>query len=359
MKTGGSRTIPAALIDALETINRAECEAIRVQCQAGPMAHSSIFNDELVSVDKVPAGLFVRIVEEFLIQRDVQNVDTVYKCTAILHKSKAVVLPALFLPCPDPDNFCDPRPTLCEAWLLAMGSLAKALHNTQINDEHGLQALLIDSCAAVVTMLFQPVLSKSRKIRGQSPFMCMEGAQTLAANDFLASFFSLGPALLHGVGQQLLRQIPVDVERASAYSTDSSLHGVAIIGAALFRAAAGGLPPWFVESVPEVYAAFFAALNKDAVVFGNMLQLSMEIHSSTSFGSVTAGSRLAGPVFDGTTASAKQAFLQECVELGKQDSNGGWKRMKVILKKISGGKKIGTDFAQKASPTKWDEFDRL
>ena len=189
--------------------------------------------------------------------------------------------------------------------------------------------------------------------------MCMEGAQTLAASEFLASFFSLGPVMLHSVGQQLLQQIPLDTEKANAYSTEPSLHGVAIIGAALFRAAAGGLPPWFVESIPEVYAAFFTALNKDAIVFGQMLQLAMEVRSSTAFGSVEAGSRLAGPILDGTTASGKQIFLQESVELAELDNNGSWKRMKVILKKISGGKKSGTDFAQKASPTKWDEFDRL
>ena len=236
---------------------------------------SSIFNDILVSPDMVPAGLFVRIVEEFMVQRNSQNTDTVYKCIAILHKSKAVVLPTLFLPCPDPDKFFAPRPTLCEAWLLAMNTLAKAAGSIHINDEHGLQELLVHSCGTVITMLFHPLLSKSRKIRAQSPFMSMEGPQTLAFNDFLASYFSLGPAMLHAVGQQLLQRIPIDAEKASTYSTDAGLHGVAIIGAALFRAAAGGLPPWFVESVPDVYAAFFAALNKDPIVFGNMLQLSM------------------------------------------------------------------------------------
>lgn len=359
MKTGGSQAIPAPLIEALETVNRSECEAIRLQCQAGPIASSSIFNDELVSVDKIPAGLFIRVVEEFLTQREAQNVETVYNCVKILHKSKAAVLPTLFSQCPDPDNFSDPRPTLCEAWLLATSALARELQDIQINDEQVVQSLLADSCTAVITMLFQPVLNKSRKIRGQSLFMCMEGAQTLAANEFLASFFSLGPVLLQCVGQQLLQQIPVDTGKANTYSTESSLHGVAIIGAALFRATSGGLPPWFVESIPEVYAAFFTALNKDVNVFGHMLQLAMEIQSLTSFGSVVAGSRLAGPVLDGTTTAGKQAFLQEAVELAKQDNNASWKRMKVILKKISGGKKIGTDFAQKASPTKWDEFDRL
>lgn len=320
---------------------------------------SSIFNDILVSPDMVPAGLFVRIVEEFMVQRNSQNTDTVYKCIAILHKSKAVVLPTLFLPCPDPDKFFDPRPTLCEAWLLAMNTLAKAARSIQINDEHGLQELLVDSCATVITMLFHPLLSKSRKIRAQSPFMSMEGPQTLAFNDFLASYFSLGPAMLHAVGQQLLQRIPIDAEKASTYSTDAGLHGVAIIGAALFRAAAGGLPPWFVESVPDVYAAFFAALNKDPIVFGNMLQLSMEIQSSVAFGSVLPGSNLAGPVFETTTATAKQSFLQEAVELSKQDNLGAWKRIKVILKKVSGGKKQGTDFSQKPSPTKWEDFDRI
>jgi len=352
-------SIPGALIESLENINAAECEAINRQCQAGPASLSSLFNDELVSGEMVPPGLFVRIVQDFIVQCDSKNTEMVFNCITILQNAKTALISTLFLLCPDPDQFTDPRPTMGEAWLLALSTLAQVAKNMHLGNEHGIKGLLIDTCAAVVSMLFYPVLSKTRDVRAKCPFMSMEGPHTLAISDFLANYFLLGPAMLEGVSHQLLQRVPIDTSKASAYSSEPKIQGVAILGAALFRAAAGGLPPWFVESVPEVYSALFFALNNDSVAFGNILQLAMELRSTAVAGRVLPGHNLAGPVFETSTARHKQEFLNEAVELSRQNNHGAWKRIKVILKKVSGGKKVGTDFAQKVRPTKWDEFDRL
>lgn len=242
-----------------------------------------------------------------------------------------------------------------------MKALAKMATKTSVQDENSLKEVLVESSALAISMLFYPIMSKRRDDRSQSHCLSFEGPHTLALNEFLTSFFALGPGMLRQLGQELLRRIPVDTEKANRVSTDVGCHSVSIIGAALFRCAQGGLPPWAVEAVPEVYAALFVALNKNADAFGQMLRLSMEVRlpeSGPAFGSVQPGQRLSGPAFDTTKEAAKSLFLQEAMEQCKQDNTVAWRRMKVLLKKVSGGKKTETDFTQKPSPTKW-EFERV
>ena len=349
---------PDQVIDALDALTRSECEAAHLQCQAGPASSSSIFHDEIVSSESVPAGLFVRVIGAIL-EKAHENPTTsdelVQKCAMALHRSTAVVLPTIFLRCADPEKFVDPRPTICEAWLVTMTTLAKMAAGGKIKDEHEqIKNLLVDTCAAVVTMPLYPVLSKSRDVRSQCPFMNLEGPHTLAFDEFLCNYFELGPAMLQQVSQVLLRTVPVDVGN----SPDRTCYGTAIVGAALLRAAQGALPPWSVEFIPELFASFYIALGKDANAFGQMLQLSMETRLSAAFGSVQPGELIA-PIFDNVTESAKRSFLEESVEQCRLDSMAGWKRIKVLVKKITGGKKQGTDFSQKPTPTKWYDFERL
>ena len=171
--------------------------------------------------------------------------------------------------------------------------------------------------------------------------MSFEGPHTLAVNEFLTCYFALGPGMLQELGRGLLMAVPIDTDKANRYSSDAGCHSVAIIGAALFRAAQGGLPPWAVESVPEVCSALFVALNRNVDAYGQMLQLGMDLRLSESvapFGSVQPGQRLSGPGFDTIKESVKTQFLQEAVEQCKQDNIASWRRMKVLLKKVSGGK---------------------
>lgn len=362
---GACPALPNFVCESLEAINRAECEAINNQCRAGPTSFSSLFNDEVVSTECVPSGVFLRLIHDRIgkIRKEHRqdSSDSLSNCVAMLHKVKAVVLPAITLPCPDPVNFVDPRPTQYEAWLLTMTALAELAATTQIKDEIPLKEVLVESCVATIALLFSPVMSKQREIRSQSPCMSFEGPHTLALNAFLTSFFLLGPNMLQEVGQGLLQRIPVDTEKAKQYSTDVGCLSASIVGAALFRATQGALPPWAAEFLAEIYSAFFAAMNKNVDAFVQMLRLSMELkllESAPAFGSVQPGQLLSGPAFYSTKESAKSLFLHETLEQCRLDNNAAWKRMKVLLKKLSGGKKTDVDFIQKPSPTKW-EFDRL
>ncbi|CAB9524907.1 hypothetical protein SEMRO_1602_G285260.1 [Seminavis robusta] len=362
LKTSISAKMPQTLFESVEAIIRSECEAAQVQCQAGPSSGSSIFNDEVVSAEHIPAGLFVRIIQEMIesLQEKPNNETALGSCVTTLERVKPYVLGAVTHPCQDPQCFADPRPALFEAWFLVMATLSNKAATLQVGSEATLRNLLVDSCVAAISLLFSPFLSKTRDLRSQSPCLSFEGPQTLALMEFLCSYFALGPAMLQPACHELIRRFPIDTAKANQFTTDVQCHSVAIIGAALYRVAQGALPPWSVESIHEVYAALFLALNRDVNAFGSMLHLGMEIRLApgANRGGVKSEELLSGPLFEGVKQPAKQRFVQESVELCKQDNNGAWKRMKVLLKKFCGGKKIGTDFAQKSSPTNW-LFERV
>jgi len=303
--------------------------------------------------------MFVRVIGEIIKkaqQKDAGNsAATIRQCVVVLHNTKSLVLPTIFLRCPDPDKFIDPRPTLCEAWLMALGALAKMARDGHINDDAETRQLLVETCAACLTIPLYPVLSKSRDERCQSHFMGLEGPQTLALNEFLTLYFELGPAMLKLVANLLLERVPVDVQGASQYSADSTSHGVALVGAALFRAAEGAFPPWSIESLPEIYASLYVAFGKDANAFFQMFQQSMDIRLVSGFGAVEAGHLVC---LENQKNTEKQTFLKAIPAQIAVDKSASWKSLKVSIKRVTGGKKTGTDFTQKPAPTNW-EFDRV
>ena len=363
LRTGASGDLANALVEIIEAINRAECEAIHIQCQAGKDASSSLFVDELVSEENIPTGLFVKVIGEYIdrVHSNKGEASAVQNCIAALHKSKPYVLSTITLSCPDPSGFIDPRPVLTEAWFLSMNSVINVVQDSQIDQAHMARELIVETCAVAVTLLFCPSMGKTREERSRSPVMSLEGPQTLALHDYLCSCFRLGPQMLQDIARELQKRVPIDTEAANVICADADRQSAAIIGSALFRAAQGGLPPWAVESAPAVYASLYVAFGKDVHAFCQMLQLALELRLSRSvqsFGSFQSGQLLAGPLFEGIKDSAKTSFLQQAMENCRKDDQAGWKRMKVLVKQISGGKKSNTDFTQKPSPTKF-EFDRL
>jgi hypothetical protein len=363
LRKGASSDLPHVAIEVVEAITRSECEAIHMQCQAGPTSSSSIFHEGVVSDETIPAGLFVRVIGEIIerVGSKSGNADACKSCLQALHKTRTFVLSTIALPCTDPEKFSDPRPALAEAFILTMNELVKIEAANPESTGPTVRELLIETCATSVAFLFHPALGKTRDERSSSPLMSLEGPQTLALLEYLSSCFGLGLGMLQQVAEELRRRIPIDSEKANVYSADLGCQNVAIIGASLFRAASGGLPPWAVESVPSIYSSLFFALNKDVNAFGQILQLSLEIRlaqSANGFGSVQPGQLLSGPLFEGVTDTSKQTFLVQAMEQCKKDDISGWKRLKALVKGVSGGKKKDTDFRQKPSPTKWD-FDRM
>lgn len=341
-----------------------ECESIHRQCNAGPSSTSAIFVDGVVSPESVPAGLFVRALAE-VIQSDNdarpdERTFALSNCIHALTSLQDLVLATITLPCPDPRDgaFIDPRPTLTEAWLQAMIALAESR-----SVDPAVEALLVQSCVAMVSLILYSSLGKTVSERMNDPGMSLDGPQSLAMTTFLGAFFRIGAGVLQAAGQRLLCTVPVNIDSVQGLCQDRNFQGVAVIGAALFRSCQGSLPPWAIESIPEVYSSLFEALGEDVEAFGLLMQLSMELRLSRSetgqgFGGVAAGQLLSGRFFENMSDNAKVTFIGEAKQLSKKGGDASWRRLKGLIKQACGGKKKETDFNQKPSPTRW-EFERV
>jgi hypothetical protein len=80
--------------------------------------------------------------------------------------------------------------------------------------------------------------------------------------------------------------------------------------------------------------------------------------SVQQFGGVKPGKLLAGPFFENLPTQAVDRFVEEAIALCRSDNASSWRRFKVAVKQICGGKKKDTDFQLKPSYTRWD-FDRI
>jgi hypothetical protein len=370
LQTAGSLDFPPAVIQMAIVWIRTECEAILFQCSAGPTLSSPIFRDDLISEEVVPAGLLVRVAGE-LVQRAFaagRQLDSVPQCIRLLYESRRAVLQAITSECPDPvqkGSFCDPRPTLCEAWLLAMGELAHAMEkgSPSLGEEssHLLKQLLVDSCSSCICILLYPTLGKTQEHRLIDPGMSLDGPQTLVLMDFLQKYFALGPSMFLSVAANLMKMVPIDAAGLQQWSRDPAYLGISIIGAALFRAAQGGLPPWGVELLPSVYASLFKAMNEDPNAFGLLFQMSMHVRLSASspkkFGGLDRNHLVSGRFFENMSDKTKETFVAQAVEIARQNNGASWRRLKAVIKQACGGKKKDTDFKQRPTLTKW-EMDR-
>jgi hypothetical protein len=380
------RDMQHRVAEMIQSFVQAECEAIQRQCAAGRCSTSSIFCDEIVSEDAVPAGVFVRVFSEvFRTQFAAAStritsaartlngglgspsvIEQIQFTNAIngLYACKDTVLTTVMLECQEPDSngFVDPRPTLLEAWLLAMIDLMKL--EGQVGLDHQITTLLTDTCVAVISLLFYPTLTRPED-RTDDPGMSFDGPQSLALTSFFSHCFALpiGHAILEAACHSLSSRIPVDFgPHAQSASADARVASIAIVGAAFFRAVQGGLPPWAVESIPEVYSAFYKALGQDATVFGRVLYLSMEIrfpsNATTRVGGLQPGKLLSGRHFESLGQQNKEKLIQDAVSLANTNDTASWRRLKVLIKAACGGKKKDAGFQLKPSPTRWD-FDRL
>jgi hypothetical protein len=367
MKVAADPDLPDRAVEMINALVYAECEAVAHVCQAGPSSHSAIFQDDVVSLDAIPAGLFIRVLDETIqaaSSTDFNLVGPIRNTIESLYALKGPVLAAITLECPDPysGSFADPRPTLTEAWFLAVTRLTSCPQNAILGAEEAVKSLLVESCVAALSILFYPTLGRTQEERKDDPGMSLDGAQTLAITEFLESFFGLGPAIFQILANELLGRIPVDLASIQKWSNDPHIHGMSIVGTALFRAAQGALPPWAVESIPEVYSAFFVALGKDPERFGLVLRVAMDLRLQTAvdrFGGVRSGQLMSGGSFETMTDTVKATFIAQTVELSRKDNHASWRRLKAVVKQACGGKKKEADFNQKPSPTKWDYYDRL
>jgi hypothetical protein len=353
-----------------------ECEAICRQCKDGPSSISFIFTENVVSPDSIPAGLMVRALADIVnLSSSAINPEIVGipfpNCLRAFTTLKDQVLSTIALTCPDPQcnkgTFTDPRPTLAEAWFQSMIAIAEyvSMNQERPGDLSELNILLTETFVVMVSLIFYSTLGKTANDRANDPGMSLDGPHSLAAMSFIIAYFRFRPSTLQHAGERLLDIVPVDRESVKSSGVEGSFLGISIIGAALFRACQGALPPWAIESIPEVYSAFFEfVLVGDVEVFGRWLHASMEIRLYTTnestycCGGLTSGSRLSGRCFDSLSNQSKLAFINEAKQLAYSGGGADWRRLKGLIKQACGGKKKDTDFNQKPSPTRWD-FNRI
>jgi hypothetical protein len=374
-KQSGAPDLPSTAVDIMAAWITTECDAIMLQCNAGPASPSSIFTEELNSEYAVPAGAFVAVIRELLDKafHKKTSFDSMSHCIRVMFQSRHAVLRAMTSECPDPvlkGSFYDPRPTLCEAWVLAMNQLLRSavalggMESTSVSSEalQALQQLLIDTCVSTIRLLLYSSLGKTEKERINDPGMSFDGPQSLVMMEFLQLYFSLGSSMLQAVAKDLVKMIPIDHGSVEPWSkSHQETAGISIIGAALFRAVQGGLPPWAVEFIPAVYSSLYQALDSSPHTFGLVFEMSMHVRleENLTFGGVKAGRLLSGRYFETMSDKTKQKFVSEAVELAKPNTQAGWKRLKALIKQNCGGKKKDTDYKQKPSLTKWDNLDRV
>jgi hypothetical protein len=345
---------------------KAECESICELCAAGPSSQSSIFCDEVVSSDTVPAGVFVRVVGEILnnFRGDESNLQSLQNCIETLFRTKDIVFKTVMLSCSDPHTGCfaDPRPTLWESFLCAVTDLIKLLLGPLQFSSQRAKEVILDTFVTYIMLSFFPSLSKNQAVRSSDPGMSFDGPHSLSLSEFIVGFFSLGPNILEAVSLLLVSKIPVEFGICESLATNPSTRGAAIIGAALFRGVQGALPPWIVESLPEIYSTFHSALGGDPNTFGLVFRLSMAARFPASAVSLNGGLRqgklLSGPFFESMSATTVENFINEVTACSSKGGLSSWRRVKVSVKQICGGKKKESDFRQKPALTRWD-FDRI
>jgi hypothetical protein len=356
----------------------AECEAIQQQCSNGPTSTSIIFTDDVVSPESIPAGLMVMALADVVslsCSTIIENHNTLpfFNCLRTLTLIKDPVLSTITSTCPDPQchsgSFVDPRPTVAEAWFQAMIALATFLltnqSSTWTNEPSEAEVLLIDTFVATISLLFYSSLGKTTSERAKDPGMSLDGPHGLAIMSFFISYFRLRRHMLEWAGERLRATVPLNLVAFGNMDEDSKFVGIAIVGAALFRACQGALPPWAIESIPDVYGALFeSGLGSDVEAFGRWMHLSMELrlHASTDasivFYGLTSGQLLSGRYFESLSTQARSVFVNEAKQLAASGGGANWRRLKGLIKQACGGKKKDTDFNQKPSPTRWD-FDRV
>lgn len=408
------------MIQALVT---AECQSIHEQfVAAGPMnataASSVIFHPDVMGCEEntgVPAGLLIKCVNDAmevsaserpppmsssLNNGEVQEIHSLGRqppamscplsnCIETLYRCKGSVLSVVLLvfPAPVHDDDVDPRCTLTEAWLAAMINLArvyKLRKGSNNNDDARSEEIMLESFVAGVVLLLYPTLNKTRC---NDPGMSLDGPHSLALLNFFTIYLELGPTnttsssncgnmgLLERAAVQVATRMPAvtgiattDVTTATfdnhPISDASTRVGLALIGAAFFRAVQGAMPPWAVEFVPPLYGALFVALGSDSSMFGLVLRDAMEIRLSIVqqppppqqfIVGVVPGQLFSGRFFESMSTTAKESFLEQTVELAH---TANWRKLKQTVKAVCGGKKKETSFQQKPAFTKW-EFDRI
>lgn len=183
----------------------------------------------------------------------------------------------------------------------------------------------------------------------------VDGAQTLAMVEFFESVLRFGNLVLGKVVQKLEARLPISPDNLP---NDDSMIGGGIIVAMIYRCTSGSVPPWAIEYVPGLFHALFECCRQDNGYFQSILLLGaeMRLRDGMKFGSVT--NTLAGYYYDTMRPKGKEEFVKRMKEVTESTNHDKWRKLKVLVKSVCGGKKKASDFNLKPQYTIWN-CDRI
>lgn len=308
---------------------------------------SMIFQNELISAEGVPAGVFIQNIKHLVSS---QHSTTSLSILHLLARCSNDVRTVILFPAPKSTTFCDPRETIAESWF----EVACAVSADCTQEDTVKERFLADMMTTLFYLILMSSTAKTQDERSQNPVMSFDGPQTLAMISFLSAFLSQKGRIVSSVLKTVAMHLPVH----SSIQLDTEQFPFVLLLSLLFRGCSGALPPWAIEAMPELYSLVFDATGRNPEMFCFLLRASVDMKTTEQLGDVALGKPIAGPLFHTMPEKIKDSFSAEACMVLHRNSANKWREIKAIVKRLCGGKKKETDYGQKPHYTKWD-FDRV
>lgn len=339
--------LPNFAVEASKALVNAECNAIVEYCKHNSDIPSSIFHELVVSEEVVPGGAFIIVIRDILVELRSKVVNSeldsaqmngaISSCLATLSGCKDSVFSALRTHTTNELNeWEDPRPTVAEAWLLAMNELIKICCEVGYQDDQVLKQLGCETLTLCIQILSLKLVDKEKQFPGQVECLSLDGPQTLAMVEFFELVFKFGHSIFSEVALLLHSQMQLDA--LGNGENDPLLVGGGVIAASIYRCASGGVPPWAIEYVPSVFKSLFHACGDEMEPFLAILHAGSELklQETCSYGCIRPGKKLAGHYYDTMKPKAKEDFMDKAREICKCNDNTKWRKLKVLVKAVCG-----------------------
>lgn len=343
-------------LQAISALICAECNAVTSHNVSYPQpVISSIFHTSVISDEVIPSGAFLIVIrdtiDDVMTRASTLSSDQIQKamsdCISTLFGCLQSVFGAL-QSCFSSVNISweDPRSSIAEAWFLTMTCILKAHNKFQIVANEQMRDLLKHSFNLFIHLVMSKTIEKEYITNNDSDgSMSVDGPQSLAILEFLEFALKtkdIGPTIFALIASNFQNDVNLDVESVGS-GVNAALVGGALISASLFRAASGGLPPWTIEYVPDIFSSLFEACG-GVQAFCRVIQggtdLRVKQTSNSTFGVVCPGKKVAGYFFDQMKPKARDEFLQKTMEICQNDDGGKWRTFKVLLKANCGKIKL-------------------
>ena len=352
-------------VEAMKALINAECKAVVSYCTRNQDVCSSIFHELVVSEEVCAAGSFIITIRDGItamrsrissdgLEASAINVGIASFISSLLGCKDAVFSAIGSHTNIELSEWEDPRPTIFEAWLLSVNELIKVAFEGGCQEEATLVQLVSETLVVSIQVLLHKRVDKEKSLPGGVEYVSMDGPHTLALVEFLELAFKCGPCILANTASLITSQIHLDSLPTGA--NNSSLIGGGIIVAAIYRCVSGAVPPWAVEYVPSVLKSLYSCCGNESQAFSAILLAGAELKLSYKYGCVEK--TLAGHYYDTIKLKKKEDFATKAQEISASDDNDKWRKLKVLVKSVCGGKKKASDFNLKPQFTTW-ECDRI